>query len=64
MLEMMWRKGNPPALFVGMLTDMAIMSKSINTPLKIAIKLPYDSAIPPLGIYSEKTIIEKDIYIP
>ena len=27
---------------------------------KLGIKLPYDPAIPLLGIYSEETIIEKD----
>ena len=31
---------------------------------KLKIKLPYDSAIPFLGIYPEKTIIRKDICIP
>jgi len=43
---------------------MATMGKSMDTPLKIAIKLPSDPAIPPLGIYSEKTIIEKHMYTP
>ena len=27
---------------------------------KLKIELPYDPAIPPLGIYSEKTIIQKE----
>ena len=31
---------------------------------KLAIKLLYDPAIPLLGIYPEKTIIEKDICNP
>ena len=31
---------------------------------KLRIKPPYDPAIPPLGIYSEKTKIEKDTCIP
>ena len=31
---------------------------------KLEIKLPYDPTIPLLGIYPEKTIIEKDICIP
>ena len=30
----------------------------------LVIKLPYDPAIPLLGIYSEKTIIEKDTCTP
>ena len=31
---------------------------------KLGIKLPYDPAIPLLGIYPEETKIEKDRYIP
>ena len=31
---------------------------------KLAIKSPYDPAIPPLGIYPEETKIERDTYIP
>jgi len=31
---------------------------------KLEIKLPYGPTIPLLGIYPEKTIIEKDICIP
>ena len=31
---------------------------------KLGIKLPYDLAIPPLGIYSDKTIILKDTCTP
>ena len=31
---------------------------------KLGIKLPYDSAFPLLGIYPEKTIIQKDPYTP
>ena len=31
---------------------------------KLGSKLPYDPAIPPLGIYAEETIIEKDTCIP
>ena len=30
---------------------------------KLGVKLPYDSAIPLLGIYSEETKIEKDTCI-
>ena len=32
--------------------------------LKLKIELPYDSAIPLLGIYPEKTIIQKDTSAP
>ena len=31
---------------------------------KLKIELPYDAAIPPLGIYLEKTIIQKDTWTP
>ena len=31
---------------------------------KIGIKLPYDPAIPLLGIYPEETKVEKDMCIP
>ena len=31
---------------------------------KIKIELPYDPAIPPLGIYPDKTIIRKDSCTP
>ena len=31
---------------------------------KLNIELPYDPTIPLLGIYPEKTIIQKDTYIP
>ena len=33
-------------------------------PKKLGMKLPYDPAIPLLGIYPEETIIEKDTCIP
>jgi len=35
---------------------------SMEIPKKLRIKLPYDPAIPLLGIYPEIIIIEKDIY--
>ena len=31
---------------------------------KLGIKLPYDPAVPPLGIYPEDTKIERDTCIP
>ena len=31
---------------------------------KLKIELPYDPAIPLLGIYLEETIIQKDTFIP
>ena len=60
MLERLWRKGNPLALLVGMLFDTATMENSMEVPEKIKIELPYGPAIPLLGTYSEKTIIQRD----
>ena len=41
------------------------MANSMETALKkIGINLPYDPAIPLLGIYPEKTTILKDTYTP
>ena len=36
------------------------MENSIEVPLKLKIELPYDPEIPLLGIYPEKTIIQKE----
>ena len=32
--------------------------------VKLGIKLPYDPSIPLLGIYPQKTVIQKDVCIP
>jgi len=40
------------------------MENSMEVPEKIKIELPYGPAIPPLGIYSEKTIIQRDTCTP
>ena len=55
MLERVWGKGNPLALLIQPLwrTVWRFLKK-----LKIA--LPYDPAIPLLGIYPEKTIIQME----
>ena len=62
MQERMWRKGNIPALLVGMEIGKAI-EKSMAFPQKLKIGLPHDPAIPLVG-FSEKTLIQKDICIP
>ena len=63
MLERVWRKGNALALLVG--TLMQPLWKMVWRFLKkLEIKPPYDPAIPLLGIYSEKTIIETDTCTP
>ena len=60
----MWRIGKSLKLLVGMQTDTATMESDMEIPIKLGIKLPYDTAIPLLGIYSEKTIIQKDTCTP
>ena len=57
----MWRKGNPCALLVGKLVQP--LWKSVWKFLKkLKIELPYDLAIPLLGIYLMKTLIWKDMF--
>jgi len=46
----MWRKGNPLTLLVGMQTSTTTMENSVE---KLEIELPYDPAIPLLGIHTE-----------
>ena len=40
--------------------DLASEVINLQLPRKLKIELPYDSAIPLLGMYSDKTIIQKD----
>ena len=60
MLERVWRKGNPLTLLVGMQTSTATMENSVEIFKKLEIELPYDPAIPLLGIYTKETRIERD----
>ena len=69
MLERVWRKGNPLTLLVGMQTGTATMENSVEILFKkkkkkLEIELPYDPAIPLLGIHTEETIIERDTCTP
>ena len=64
MLERVWRKGNPLTLLVGMQTSTATMENSVESPLKLGMKAPYDPAIPLLGINPEEIKIERDTCIP
>ena len=57
MLERVWRKGNPLTLLVGMQTSTATMEI-------VQIELPYDPAIPLLGIHTKETRIERDMCTP
>ena len=64
MLERVWRNGNPPTLLVGMQTSTATMENSVEILKKLEIELPYDSAIPQLGIHTEETRTERDTCTP
>ena len=46
----MWRKGNPSALLVGMQTAAATVENSMEIPEKTKNGLPFDPAIPLLGL--------------
>ena len=63
MLERVWRKGNPPTLWEHKLVQP--LQRTVWRFLKkLKIELHYDTAIPLLGIYPEKTIIPKDTCTP
>ena len=64
MLERVWRKGNPLILLVGMQTSLATMENSVEILKKLEIELPYDPAIPLLGIHTEEIRIERDTCTP
>ena len=64
MLERVWRIGNPLTLLVGMQTSTAIMDRVWRFLKKLEIELPYDPAIPLLGIHIEVTRIERDTCTP
>ena len=58
----MWRKGNPSALSVGICKPLW---KTVWRYLrKLNIELPRDPAIPLMGIYPDRTFIQKDICNP
>ena len=59
MLERVQRKGNPLTLLVGMQTSTATMETVWRFLKKLKIELPYDPAIPLLGIHTEETRIER-----
>ena len=64
MLERVWKKGNPLTLLVGMQASTATMENSMEIPKKLEIELPYDPAIPLLGIHTKETRIERDTCTP
>ena len=64
MLERVWRKGNPLTLLVGIYIGTTTMENSIEVLQKTETKTTCNSTIPLLGIYPEKTIIQKDACTP
>ena len=64
MLERVWRKGNPLTLLVGMQPVQPLWRTVWRFLKKLRIELPYDSAIPLLGIHTEETGIERDTCTP
>ena len=64
MLERVWRKGNPPTLLVGMQLVQPLWRTVWRFLKKLQIELPYDPAIPLLGIHTEETRIERDTCTP
>ena len=61
MLEQVWRKGNPPLHCWWECKLVQPLWRTLWRFLKkLKIELPYDPAIPLLGIYPEKTRIRKD----
>ena len=64
MLERVWRKGNPLTLLVGIQTIQPLWRTVWRSLKKLEIELPYDPAIPLLGIHTEETRIERDTCTP
>ena len=54
----MWRKGNPPALLVGIKLVQPLWRTVWRW--KLYIELPYDPAMPILGTYLDKTFLDRD----
>ena len=56
----MWRKGNSPALLMEMEIGTTVWRTVWRFLKKLGVNLPYDPAIPLLGIYPEETKVDKD----
>ena len=64
MLERARREENPPTLWWEHKLVQPLWRTVWRFPKKLKIELPYDLAIPFLGIYLEKNIIRKDTCTP
>ena len=63
MPERMWRKENPSILLVEPKLVQPLLRTMRRFLRKLKTELPYDPAIPLLGIYLEKMLIQKDACI-
>ena len=64
MMERVWRKGNPLTLLVECKLVQPLWRTVWRFLKKLEMKLPYDRAIPLLGIYMEETRYERDTCSP
>ena len=64
MLERVWRKGNPLTLLVECKLVQPLWRTVWRFLKKLEIELPYDPAIPLLGIRTKETRIERDTCTP
>ena len=64
MLERVWRKGNPLTLLGECKLVQALWRTVWRFLKKLEIELPYDPAIPLLGIHTKETRIERDTWTP
>src|SRR5574341_2339552 len=65
MLERVWRKGNPLTLYTQQTNGYCPLWRTVWRSLKkLEIELPYDPAIPLLGIHTEETRIKRDTCTP
>ena len=64
MLERVWRKGNPPTLLWECKLVQPLWKTVWIYLRKLNIELPYGLEMPLLGIYPDKTFIEKDTCTP
>ena len=64
MLERVQREGNPPTCRWECKLVQSLQETVWRFLKKLKIPLPYDPAIPLLGIYPEKTLIQKDTRTP
>ena len=64
MLERVWSKRNPPTLLGNANWDRQCGKQNGSFFTNHKVELPYDHVVPLLGIYLEKTTIQKDTCTP